>query len=220
MSPKTLSLTEPIYNYLLAVSSREPEVLQQLRQETAEHPLARMQIAPEQGQFMALLVQLMSAKKILEIGTFTGYSALWMATALPPGGKIIACDVSEAWTAIARRYWEVAGVSHKIDLRLAPALQTLTYLIHQGNVGTFDFVFIDADKENYHQYYELSLTLLRPGGLMAIDNVLWGGRVAEPGPQDAETEALQEFNQKLSQDHRISLSLMPIGDGLTLALKR
>lgn len=220
MSPKTLALTEPLYDYLLAVSGREPEILQQLRQETAQHALARMQIAPEQGQFMALLVQLMGAKKIIEIGTFTGYSTLWMATALPAGGKIIACDVNEDWTAIARRYWEAAGVSHKIDLRLAPALQTLTYLIHQGNVGTFDFVFIDADKANYHQYYELSLTLLRPGGLLAIDNVLWDGRVVEYPPQDADTEAIQELNQKLTHDQRITLSLVPIGDGLTLALKR
>lgn len=220
MSTKTFTLDDRLYHYLLSVSSREPEILHQLRAETANHPLVRMQISPEQGQFMALLVQLMAAKKTLEIGVFTGYSSLWVALALPPNGKLVACDVSEEWTAIARRYWQQAGVADKIDLRLAPALQTLAQLLAGGEAGTFDFVFIDADKENYQPYYEQALQLIRPGGLITIDNVLWSGRVADPQTQDTSTLAIQAFNQKLHNDERIALSLVPIGDGLTLALKR
>jgi caffeoyl-CoA O-methyltransferase len=220
VSTKTFTLDDRLYHYLLSVSSREPEILHQLRAETANHPLVRMQISPEQGQFMALLVQLMAAKKTLEIGVFTGYSSLWVALALPPNGKLVACDVSEEWTAIARRYWQQAGVADKIDLRLAPALQTLAQLLAGGEAGTFDFVFIDADKENYQPYYEQALQLIRPGGLITIDNVLWSGRVADPQTQDTSTLAIQAFNQKLHNDERIALSLVPIGDGLTLALKR
>lgn len=219
MSKKTLDLDNQLYNYLLSVSLREPEILRQLRQETNSHPSAGMQIAPEQGQFMALLVQLLGATKTLEVGVFTGYSSLCVALALPPHGKTIACDVSEEYTSVARRYWQKAGVADKIELRLAPALDTLDRLLAEGQAETFDFAFIDADKGNYEQYYERSLQLVRPGGLIAIDNVLWGGKVAAPQFQDNSTLAIRALNQKLHQDERITLSLVPIADGLTLALK-
>jgi predicted O-methyltransferase YrrM len=179
-----------------------------------------MQIAPEQGQFMALLVQMMGAKKVLELGVFTGYSSLAIALSLPIDGKITACDISEEFTAVARRYWQAAGVADKIDLRIAPALETLERLLAEGQAETFDFAFIDADKQNYDRYYEQVLQLVRPGGLIAIDNVLWSGLVADPTVQDEETIALRAFNQKLSGDERVKLSLVPIGDGVTLALKQ
>jgi predicted O-methyltransferase YrrM len=179
-----------------------------------------MQISPEQGQFMALLVQLMGAKKTLEIGVFTGYSALAVALALPVDGKVIACDISEEYTAIAKDFWGRAGVSEKIDLRIAPALETLEKLIAEGETGSFDLAFIDADKRSYENYYERALTLLRPGGLILIDNVLWSGKVTDPTITDKQTQAIREFNQKIHQDSRISLSVMAIADGLTLALKR
>lgn len=220
MLKKTLDLDNQLYDYLLSASLREPDILRQLRQETASLPNARMQIAPEQGQFMALLVQLLGATKTLEIGVFTGYSSLCVALLLPPNGKIVACDVSEEYTAVARRYWEAAGVADKIDLRLAPALETLDKLLADGQAETFDFAFIDADKGNYEGYYERSLQLIRPGGLIAIDNVLWSGRVADSQVQDASTKAIRAFNNRLHQDERVSLSLVPIADGLTLALKR
>lgn len=220
MSKKTLGLDNQVYNYLLSTSLRESDILRQLREETAKHPYATMQIAPEQGQFMALLVQLLEAKKTLEVGVFTGYSSLCVALALPKDGKVIACDISEEYTAVGRRYWQTAGVADKIDLRIAPALETLDKLLEAGEAGTFDFAFIDADKENYEGYYERSLQLIRPGGLIAIDNVLWGGRVADPQVQDNSTQAIREFNQKLHQDSRVTLSMVPIADGLTLALKR
>lgn len=219
MSTKTFTLGDRLYDYCLAVSSREPDILRQLRQETARHPMATMQVSPEQGQFMALLIQLLGARKTLEVGTFTGYSSLWVALALPADGKIVACDVSEEWTTVARRYWQQAGVMDKIDLQLAPALDTLAKLLASGQANTFDFAFIDADKENYLHYYEQSLQLVRPGGLIAIDNVFWSGRVADPQVQDKSTVAIRAFNQKLHVDERVSLSLVPIGDGLTLALK-
>jgi len=220
MANKTFNLNNQLYDYLLAVSLREPDILLQLREETARHPRARMQIAPEQGQFMALLVQLMGAKKVLELGVFTGYSSLAIALSLPTDGKIIACDISEEFTAVARRYWQTAGVADKIDLRIAPALETLEHLLAEGQAETFNFAFIDADKQNYDHYYEQVLQLVRPGGLIAIDNVLWSGQVADPTAQDEETIALRAFNQKLSGDERVKLSLVPIGDGLTLALKQ
>ncbi len=216
---KTL-ISDALYDYLLAVSLREPEILQALRQETANHPMSQMQIAPDQGQLMAFLVQLMGAKKALEIGVFTGYSSLAVALALPPDGKLIACDVSEDYTAIARRYWQAAGVADKIDLRIAPALETLEELLAEGQANSFDFAFIDADKSAYGDYYERALQLVRPGGLIAIDNVLWSGRVADPAVTDNRTTLIREFNQRLYQDERISLSLLSIADGLTLALKR
>jgi predicted O-methyltransferase YrrM len=220
MADKTLGLEKGLYEYLLSVSVREPEILTQLRQETAQHPQSRMQITPDQGQFMALLVQLIAAKKTLDIGVFTGYSSLVVALALPPEGKVIACDMSEEYTAIARRYWQLAGVADKIDLHIAPALLTLDRLLAAGEAATFDFAFIDADKSNYDNYYEHALELIRPGGLIAIDNVLWSGLVADSEVQDNRTNKMRAFNEKLYQDTRINLSLIPIADGLTLAMKR
>ncbi len=219
MSRATLALTPELHQYLLDVSLREPAVLQLLREETAGHPKGKMQIAPEQGQFMALLVKLMQARKALEVGVFTGYSSLAIALALPDDGQIIACDISEEFTTIATRYWQAAGVAHKIDLRLAPAADTLAHLIASGEHGTFDIAFIDADKEMYDSYYEYTLRLLRPGGLVLIDNVLRGGAVAGPPSDNSETAAIQRLNVKLHHDPRIRLSLVPIGDGLTLAQK-
>ena len=220
MSNKTSGLNQQLYNYLLSVSLREPDILRELREETAQHPRAGMQIAPEQGQFMALLIQLLGAKKTLEVGVFTGYSSLCIALVLPPTGQIVACDISEEYTAIARRYWQAAGVADKIDLRLAPAIETLDQLLADGEAESFDFAFIDADKRNYQAYYERSLQLIRPGGLIAIDNVLWSGRVIDFEDNDKQTQAIRDFNQYLYQDNRISLSLVPIADGLTLALKK
>ncbi|QHG17530.1 MULTISPECIES: class I SAM-dependent methyltransferase [unclassified Nostoc] len=220
MPKQSIGLDDQLYNYLLSVSLREPEILLKLRQETANHPRSTMQISPEQGQFMRLLVQLIGAKKTLEVGVFTGYSSLSVALALPDDGKIIAADVSEEFTAIARRYWQEAGVAHKIDLRLAPGLETLDQLLATGQGETFDFAFIDADKENYDGYYERSLQLLRPGGLIAIDNVLWSGQVADPENQDESTQSIRALNEKLHHDERVTLSLVPIADGLTLAIKR
>jgi predicted O-methyltransferase YrrM len=220
MANSTLGLENQLYDYLLSISLREPDILASLREETAKHPMAAMQIAPEQGQFMEMLVQLMGATKALEIGVFTGYSSLCIALALPSDGQIVACDVSEEYTAIARRYWEAAGVANKISLQLGPAINTLNKLIAEGQVGTFDFVFIDADKANYEVYFERALQLVRNGGLIVIDNVLWSGRVADPKVQDQSTVALRTFNDKLRNDPRVTLSVVPIGDGLTLALKR
>ena len=219
MSKQTIGLEQNLYDYLLSVSLREPIILTQLRQETSQLPMSRMQISPEQGQFMALLVKLIGAKKTLELGVFTGYSSLVVALALPADGKIVACDVSEEYTSIARRYWQQAGVADKIDLHIAPALETLDSLLAAGEAGTFDFAFIDADKGNYENYYERSLELIRPGGIIAIDNVLWSGKVADPEIQDNQTNKIRAFNRKLHQDSRITLSLVPIADGLTLAIK-
>ncbi|MBX7223311.1 MAG: class I SAM-dependent methyltransferase [Blastocatellia bacterium] len=220
MSTRTPTLSDSLYEYLLNVSLRESEIQRRLREETASHPHSNMQISPEQGQFMALLVQVLGAVKTIEVGVFTGYSSLAVALALPPDGKVVACDVSEEWTSVARRYWQEAGVSHKIDLRLAPASETLDGLLREGNAGTFDFAFIDADKVNYERYYEQCLTLLRPGGLIAVDNVLWAGRVIDPAVNDPDTVAIRAFNEKLKDDPRVSLSMVPISDGLTLAFKR
>jgi len=219
MSNKNFVLNKNLYEYLLSISLREPEILTKLRLETAEHTLANMQIAPEQGQFMALLVKLLGAKKTLEVGVFTGYSSLVVALALPPEGKVIALDISEEFTEIARRYWQEAKVEHKIDLHIAPALDSLDQLIAEGAANTFDFAFIDADKTNYYSYYEKCLTLVRPGGLIAIDNVLWDGQVIDPNIQDTRTQAIRLFNEKLYQDSRIFLSVIAVADGLSLALK-
>lgn len=220
MSNRSITLTDPIYQYMNDVSLREAPVLRALREETAALTQRSMQIAPEQGQFMALLVRLLRARRCLEIGVFTGYSSLATALALPPDGRIVACDVSEEWTAIARRYWQQGGVEHKIDLRIAPATSTLDALLAQGQAGTFDLAFIDADKTNYLAYYERTLQLLRPGGLVLIDNTLWSGRVADPAVNDPDTVVLRELNSTLLRDERVDLSLLPVGDGLTLALKR
>jgi len=220
MASRTLELTDRLYDYLLKTSLREPPLLAELRAETAKLPAAGMQISPEQGQFMAFLVEAIGARRTLEIGTFTGYSALCVALALPADGKVIACDVSEEYTAVARRYWSRAGVADKIDLRLAPALDTLGRLLAEGAAGSIDFAFIDADKREYDGYYEAVLRLLRPGGLAAIDNVLWGGAVADPARQDDDTSAIRALNERLRTDPRISLSLIPVGDGLSLIRKR
>jgi predicted O-methyltransferase YrrM len=219
MANKTLSLSSALYTYLVEHSVREPEILQRLRAETAKDSMSMMQIGPEQGQLMQLLVRLTGAKNCLEVGVFTGYSSLAVALVLPADGRIVACDVSEKWTAIARKYWMEAGVAAKIDLRIAPALSTLDELITSGNAGSFDFAFIDADKINYLAYYERALTLLRTGGLIAVDNTLWGGQVIDKKSKNDDTQAIRQFNDRLWSDLRIHLSLLPIGDGLTLALK-
>ena len=214
------SFDQPTYNYLVGTSVREPEVAKRLREETQKLPMAQMQIGPDQGQFLQLLVQLIQAKKTLEVGVFTGYRALWVAAALPDEGKIVACDVSEEYTAVARRYWKEAGVDHKIDLRLRPALETLDELLAQGGASTFDFAFIDADKSNYDNYYERALQLIRTGGLIAVDNTIWSGRVANPNESDTDTVAIRKLNEKLHRDERVALSMLTVGDGLTLAMKR
>lgn len=219
MNNRTIQVTDNLYQYILEASLREHPLLEELREETAKDQYARMQIAPEQGQLMALLVQLLSAKFTLEIGVFTGYSSLAVAMALPPDGKIIACDISEQWTNLAKEFWQRAGVAHKIDLRLAPAMETLDTLLSENRHDQFDFAFIDADKENYQAYYERCLQLIRPGGLIAVDNVLWNGNVIDSDKQDIDTRSIREFNQQLKNDSRIDLSLVPIGDGLTLARK-
>ena len=219
MSKHTM-LTEQLYQYLCDSIDREPELLRQLREETSALPLARMQIAPDQGQFMALLVKLMGARQVLEIGTFTGYSSLSMALAMPGDARIVCCDMSREWTDIARRYWQQAGVVDKIELHLQPALKTLDALLEQGNAKAFDLAFIDADKENYRVYYERCLQLLRSGGLILIDNVLWGGAVIDDAVQDVDTAAIRALNAQLRSDDRIDLAMVPVGDGLTLAVKR
>ncbi len=218
--PRQLQLDERLHDYLIGHSVREPAVLRELREETAKLPMAGMQIGADQGQFMALLVRLIGAKRCVEVGVFTGYSSLAVALALPPEGKIIACDVSEEWTAIARRYWKKAGVESRIDLRLAPALETLDALLAKGETERFDFAFIDADKGNYLAYYERCLQLVRKGGLITVDNTLWSGDVANPDNTKSDTVALRKFNDALHHDERIDLALLPVGDGLTLALKR
>jgi caffeoyl-CoA O-methyltransferase len=211
---------EDLRQYFLSVSLREPPVLRRLREETDRSERAGWEISPEQGQFLALLVQLMGARQMIEIGVFAGYSALWLALALPEDGRVIACEISEKYTSIARRYWKEAGVEHRIDLRMGPALDTLRGLLSDGQGGRFDFAFIDADKTNYDGYYECALELLRPGGLIAVDNVLWSGRVLDAQSTEPDTVAVRALNQKLLSDPRVSLSMVPIGDGLTLALKR
>ncbi len=221
MSNQSIGLSDPLYQYLLANSVREPEILASLRDETAEHPLANMQISPEQGQLMGLLIQLIGAKKCLEVGVFTGYSSLVVALNLPDDGQIIACDVSDEFTSIACRYWQEASVSNKISLHIAPALETLDRLIANGESGTFDFAFIDADKNNYGAYYDRCFQLVRQGGLILVDNVLWYGRVADPAMEnDRRTQAIKKINQQIYHDDRVQISLVPIGDGLTIARKK
>ncbi len=221
MSNAFLALTEQLYAYLMNNSLREPDVLRRLREETvASNPLAAMAVSPVQGQFLMLLVKLIGAVKTLEVGVFTGYSSLSTALALPPHGRVVACDVSEEWTAVAQRYWKEAGVDGKIILKLAPAVETLDALLAEGQAGTFDFAFIDADKENYDHYYERALRLVRKGGLIVFDNMLWYGKVADPGVQDAETVALRALNAKLHNDDRVFNSLIAVGDGMQLAIKQ
>ncbi|HYL32319.1 MAG TPA: class I SAM-dependent methyltransferase [Stellaceae bacterium] len=220
MTVRLLDLTPKLQDYILSVSSRETKLMARLRDETAKMPGAGMQIPPIQGQLLAFLVSLIGARRGIEIGTFTGYSALWVASALPEDGRLICCDVNEKTTAVARRYWKEAGVDNKIELRLAPALDTLTALLASGGAGTFDYVFIDADKENYDTYYERSLELVRTGGLIVFDNMLWGGAVADGRKRDVDTLALKALNAKLHNDKRIDLTLLYIGDGVTLVRKR
>ena len=219
MSNRTLPLDERLYDYLLAVSLREPPVLRRLREETAKLAEAGMQISPEQGQFMRFLAETLGVRRALEVGTFTGYSSISVALAMPSDGRLVACDVSDTWTQTARRYWKEAGVADRIELRLGPALDTLVALRKEGTEGTFDFAFVDADKENYLAYFEECLKLVRKGGILAFDNVLWDGRVADPKDKSDSTVAIRKLNDALAGDDRIALSMLPIGDGLTLARK-
>jgi predicted O-methyltransferase YrrM len=219
MSRIHTQLSPGLTDYIRQVALREPEALRRQREGSDAHPQASMQTSPEQGQFLHLLARLTGAKKTLEVGVFLGYSSTWVALALPAGGKIIACDQSEEYTKEARQLWHAAGVEDKIELRLGPALDTLDALIADGNAGSFDFAFIDADKGNYANYYDRAMLLVRPGGLIAIDNVLWDGDVVNPAKTDADTEAIRAFNRKLQADGRVTLSLVPLGDGLTLACK-
>ena len=219
MSSRNAYIEESIYNYLLENSLREPPVLKKLREETQKMPLGSMQISPDQGQLMAMLVQLIVPKKIVEVGTFTGYSSLVMALALPKNGKIIACDISEKYTSKAQGFWKEAGVADKIELRLGHASESLDKMLNEGLSETFDMAFIDADKENYKIYYEKCLELLRKGGLILIDNVLWYGRPADPDASDDDTVAIREFNKYVYKDRRVDISLLSVGDGLTLARK-
>lgn len=220
MSRQTLQIDPALLDYVVGHGMREHPQLARLREETAAHPQGNMQIAPEQGAFMQLLVRLSGAKHCLEIGTFTGYSSLALALALPADGRLITCDVSEEYTAVARRHWQAGGVAARIELRLAPALETLEALLAAGAAGRFDLAFLDGDKANYPRYGELLLTLLRPGGLLLVDNVLWGGRVADPAVQDADTVAIRALTAALHADPRVEISLVPIADGLLLVRKR
>jgi predicted O-methyltransferase YrrM len=220
MTARTLNLDDALYHYLLDVSLRETPLLRRLRDETQALPMARWQVAPEQGQFLALLIKLIGARRVLEVGTFTGYSALSIAAALPEDGQLICCDIPGDYNATARRYWQEAGVAGRIELRLAPALETLARIEQEEGEGGFDLVFIDADKANYPAYLESALRLLRVGGLAVFDNTLWSGRVLEENPQSEDTRAIQALNRALKDDPRVDLSLLPLGDGLTLCRKR
>ncbi len=220
MSSRNNNIPDELYDYILANSLRDRPELKALRDETALMPMAGMQISPDQGQFMALLVKAMGARKVIEVGTFTGYSALVVAGALPADGKLVACDVSEEYTSVGHPHWKKAGLALKIDLRLGPAVETLDVMIAAGESGQYDMAFIDADKKNYGLYYESCLTLLRPGGLILVDNLLWGGRVADPAEQDESTQAIRALTKKMHADERIDFSMLPVGDGLSLAVKR
>ena len=219
MSNRTLSIDDRLYDYLCDVSINEPELLRQLREETAQLDYSVMQISPEQGQFMSLLIKLMGAKRAIEIGTFTGYSSICVASAMPDDGRLICCDISPQWTSMAEKYWARANLENRIELYTQPADQTLQMLIDDGEEGSFDFVFIDADKQNYIKYYEMALRLLRKGGMIAIDNTLWSGAVADPENTEPGTRAIRRFNEMIKNDNRVSKSLVTIGDGLTLILK-
>jgi len=220
MANTSIGLPPDVHDYLVKHGVREPELLRRLRDETLAIPQHNMQIAPEQGALLALLVELTGAKRCLEIGTFTGYSSLIVALAMPPDGTIVCCDVSEEWTAVARRYWAQAGVADRVDLRLAPALETLDALLADGAEGTFDFAFVDARKSEYPDYHERVVQLLRSGGLAAYDNVLWGGAVADDSKQDADTLAIRRLNDRLATDQRVTIAMLPLADGVTLARKR
>jgi caffeoyl-CoA O-methyltransferase len=220
MSNKTIGLSDELAAYVVRVGAREPEVLARLREETAALPQHGMQIAPEEGAFLAMLAELTGARRCIEVGTFTGYSSTAVALALPEDGRLVCCDVSEEWTSMARRYWDDAGVATKIDLRIAPASDTLDQLLTDGEESTYDFAFVDADKSGYDGYYERLLRLVRPGGLIAFDNTLWNGSVLDEDSDDEDTRAIQALNAKLAADERISLCLLPVADGVTLARRR
>src|SRR5271170_4128710 len=220
MPSEDLTIGDELWEYMRRVTLREPELLRQLREETASDPNSSFQISAEQGQFMALLMHLIGARRTIEIGVYTGYSALAVALALPDDGRIVACDINEGWTSVGRRYWREAGVDRKIDLRLGPALATLDGLIANGQGNQVDFVFIDADKNNYANYYERALVLLRPGGLIGVDNVLWYGRLIDSSFDDPDTRAIRAFNERIKSDDRVWLSMLPVRDGLTLAVKK
>jgi caffeoyl-CoA O-methyltransferase len=220
MSSKTLGLSDELSAYLRQVSLRDSDLLARLREETRGMPMAGMQVSAEQGQFMQWLVRALDIRRAIEIGVYTGYSSLCVALAMPNNGRIIACDISKEWTSIARRYWQEAGVAHKIELRLAPAVETLDIMLANESNNSFDFAFIDADKTSYKEYYERALALIRSGGLIAIDNTLWNGAVIDESNQTDDTRAIREFNTLIHADERVDISLLPIGDGLTLALKR
>ena len=220
MANKTIGISDELAAYVVKVGAREPEILARLREETAAIPQHGMQIAPEEGAFLAMLVELTGARRCIEIGTFTGYSSMAVALALPEDGQLVCCDVSEEWTSLARKYWGEAGVAGKIDLRIAPATETLDQLLADGEEGAYDFAFIDADKTGYDGYYERLLRLVRPGGLIAIDNTLWGGAVLDQDTEDEDTRAIQALNTKLAGDARITLCLLPVADGVTLARRR
>jgi predicted O-methyltransferase YrrM len=220
MANKTMGISDDLAAYVVEVGTREPDVLARLREETAAIPQHNMQIAPEQGAFLALLVELIGARRCIEVGTFTGYSSTAVALALPEDGQIICCDVSEEWTSLARKYWAEAGVTGKVDLRIAPAAEMLDQLLAGGQESTYDFAFVDADKAGYDAYYERLLRLVRPGGLIVFDNMLWGGDVLDTDPSDEDTKALQALNAKLAHDERITLCLLPVADGVTLARRR
>ena len=220
MSSSTIGLSNDLRKYMLNVSFRDDEILRQLREETLTLKEAQMQISPEQGAFLSILTKILNAKKTLDIGVFTGYSSLVVARELPDDGLVVACDTSTEWTSIAKKYWKLAGVDNKVDLHLAPAKETLEKLIEDGQASTYDFSFIDADKINYQSYYENSLVLVKPGGIIAVDNVLWSGQVIDETDFEPATRAIRSFNEKLYQDNRVSISMVPIGDGLTLAYKK
>ena len=220
MANKTMGISDDLAAYVVAHGTREPDVLRRLREETAGIPRHNMQIAPEQGAFLALLVELIGARRCIEVGTFTGYSSTAVALAMPDDGRLVCCDVSEEWTSMARRYWDDAGVAGKIDLHLAPAGETLDRLLADGEEGSYDFAFVDADKAGYDGYYERVLRLVRPGGLIALDNMLWGGDVLDTDSDDPDTQALQALNLKLADDDRVTVCLLPLADGVTLARRR
>jgi predicted O-methyltransferase YrrM len=220
MSNRTIGVSDALAAYVVEVGTREPDVLTRLREETAAIPQHGMQVAPEEGAFLAMLVELTGARRCIEVGTFTGYSSTAVALALPEDGQLVCCDVSEEWTSVARRYWAEAGVAGKVDLRIGPAADTLDGLLADGEEATYDFAFVDADKAGYDGYYERLLRLVRPGGLIALDNTLWSGKVIEPDSDDKDTRAIRALNAKLAVDDRVSLSLVPIADGVTLARRR
>jgi predicted O-methyltransferase YrrM len=220
MSNTSIGVPEDLNEYLVAHGVREPDILRRLREETAALPQHDMQIAPEQGAFMALLVEILDARRCIELGTFTGYSSLVVALAMPPDGRIVCCDVSEEWTSIARRYWAEAGVGDRVDLRLGPALETLDELLAGGAAGTFDFAFVDASKREYPDYHERIVRLLRQGGLVVYDNVFWAGDILDESKTDPDTLGVRRLNDRIAQDERVTISMIPVADGLTLARKR